>query len=41
MGAGCDVYTLTFLEHRVGDLISYHNDGKGRTVMGKRSRELE
>jgi hypothetical protein len=23
------------------DLISYHNDGKGRTVIGKRSRELE
>jgi len=24
-----------------GDLISYHNDGKGRTVMGQKSRELE
>jgi len=23
------------------DLISYHNDGKGRTVIGKRSRELK
>jgi hypothetical protein len=25
----------------LGDLISCRNDGKGRTVMGKRSRELE
>jgi hypothetical protein len=24
-----------------GDLISYHNDGKSRTVMGQKVRELE
>jgi hypothetical protein len=24
---------------RVGDLISYRNDGKGRTLMGKKGRE--
>jgi hypothetical protein len=25
----------------VGDLISYHNDGKGRAAIGERLREFE
>jgi hypothetical protein len=27
------------LPHGIGDLISYHSDEKGRTVMGKKGRE--